>query len=83
MCQHRILTVHWKFVKKKSQKSVFRESFSGIVPFKSKLTFYGESRFSTQFLISIKNQEQVIENRIKDQALQDSKQKIHPWLTSW
>ena len=62
MCQSRNLTVYSKFVNKKSQKSVFKESFSGIVPFKSKLTFYCESRFSTQFLISIENQEQVIEN---------------------
>lgn len=62
MFQSRILTVHSKFVNKKSQKSVFRESFSGIVPFKSKSTFHCESRFSTQYLISIENQEQVIEN---------------------
>ena len=62
MCQSRNLTVYSKFVHKKSQKSVFKESFSGIVSFKSKLTFHCKSRFSTQFLISIENQEQVIEN---------------------
>ena len=31
MCQSRNLTVYSKFVNKKSQKSVFKESFSGIV----------------------------------------------------
>ena len=83
MCQSRILTVHWKFVKKKSKKSVFGESLSGTVLFKSKLTFHCESRLSTQFSISIENQEEVIENQIKERALRDNKQKIHPWLISW